>query len=151
MPSLIEPCWSSACISAKWSDKSFGRIAEGPTPPRASIALAAPEVNAGLAERGLYRLYEEFRRTFPRAGVVVLDKSIVGQIPSSKTDVRLRRVSALRSLHANPVGMHARQFHRFRARRIARQHRLLQLLDNRDFMLFFRLPLLVAHVEQSFV
>lgn len=24
MPSLIEPCWSSACISAEWSDKSFG-------------------------------------------------------------------------------------------------------------------------------
>ena len=53
-------------------------MAEGPTPPRASIALAAPEANAGLAERGLYCLYEEFRRTFPRAGVVVFDESIVG-------------------------------------------------------------------------
>lgn len=78
MPSLIEPCWSPACISAEWADKISGRIAEGPTPPRASIALAAPEANAGLAERGPYRLYEEFRRTFPRAGVVVLDESIVG-------------------------------------------------------------------------
>lgn len=126
-------------------------MAEGPTPPRASIALAAPEANAGLAERGLYRLYEEFRRTFPRTGVVVLDKTIISQISSSKTDVRLRRVSALCPLHANPVGMHARQFRRFRARRIARQHRLLQLLDNRDFKLFFCLPLLVAHVEQPFV
>lgn len=113
--------------------------------------MAAPEANAGLAERDLYRLYEEFRRTFPHAGVVVLDESIVGQISSSKADVRLRRVSAPRLLHANPVNMHARQFHRFRARRIARQHRLLQLLDNRDFKLFFRLPLLVAHVEQLFV
>lgn len=36
------------------------------------------QANASLAERGPYRLYEEFRRTFPRTGVVVLDESIVG-------------------------------------------------------------------------
>lgn len=63
--------------------KYVGRMAEEPTPPRAGIALAAPETTAGLAERGLYRLYEESRRTFPRAGVVILDESIVGHISSS--------------------------------------------------------------------
>ena len=78
MPSLIEPCWPSACISAKWSDKNFGAHSRRTDAPRANIALATPEANAGLAERGLYRLYEEFRRTFPRTGVVVLDESIVG-------------------------------------------------------------------------
>lgn len=78
MPSLVEPCWSSACISAEWADKNFGVQSRRADATSSQNCIGRAKANAGLAERGLYCLYEEFRRTFPRAGVVVFDESIVG-------------------------------------------------------------------------